>query len=330
MTASDRSTAGLLTAVVPFLNETAVLNAFFERLMPQLAATGMRHEVVCVDNCSTDDTPAQLLAWRERHPEIKVVRFSRYFGKEAALAAGLRYARGDAVIVMDPDLQDPPEMIAEFLEKWREGYDIVYATRRLSGIETGLKAFLNTLFYRFFNFISETNIPQKTGDFRLLDRRIIMILRQLPERSRFLRGLSSWVGFRSTSILFDRPPRPVGRSKSNYLFLWGYALDAILSSTTRPLRIWTYIGFGVSLLALLAGIALIARRLIFGMDVPGFASVMVGILFMGGFQLISIGVVAEYVGRIYREVQNRPLYIVDRAYGIEEDVPAWAAREGQD
>lgn len=307
----------LVSVVVPFLNETAILDMFFEALMPHLRALGTRFEVICVDNGSTDATFDGILRWRAANPEIKALRFSRYFGKEVAMTAGLDHASGDAVIVMDPDLQDPPEMIPEFLAKWREGVDMVVATRRSSGIESPAKTLLNRWFYRIFNFVSECGIPDQTGDFRLIDRRIVEVVRHAREKSRFLRGLTAWAGFTSASILFDRPERRKGKSKSNWIFLWGYALDAILSTTNRPLRIWTYIGTGISVLSLFMAGLLIIRTLVFGKDVVGYASMMVTILFLGGVQLMSIGIVAEYVGRVYREVQNRPLYVIDRSYGLD-------------
>ena len=312
----DRATGGRLSVIIPFLNETAILSMFFEQLMKRLQGLGMSYEVICVDNASMDDTYAQLLLWRQRYPEIKIIKFSRYFGKEAAMTAGLDHADGDAIILMDPDLQDPPELIAEFVAQWRAGYDMVYATRRSSGIDTQLKTVLNTLFYKVFNFVSETSIPVCTGDFRLVDAKIVQVLRHVREKSRFLRGLTEWAGFKSTSILFDRPERKKGKSKSNLFFLWNYALDAILSTTNRPLRIWSYVGFCISLVALLAAVVLIIRTQVFGKDVLGYASIMVTILFLGGFQLISIGIVAEYLGRVYREVQNRPLYVIDQCHGV--------------
>lgn len=317
MTTTARNHNALLSVIVPCLNESSVIDMLFDHLLPELKKLGMPHEIICVDNGSRDDSLGKLLAWRDGHPEIKVISLSRYFGKEAALTAGLDHAAGQAVILMDPDLQDPPELIPQFVAKWREGFDVVYATRRSSGIETRVRRMANAMFYRFFNFVSEIPIPPNTGDFRLMDQRIVGILRSMPERARFLRALSTWVGFRSTAVLFDRPARPTGESKSTSLFLWGYALEAIMSSTTRPLRVWTYVGFSISCVALLAAIVLVLRTIIFGQDVPGYASTMVAILFFSGFQLVSLGVVAEYVGRIYREVQGRPLYVVDRAVGFE-------------
>lgn len=315
-TAGQRKEKVTLSLVVPFLNETAILNLFFTELMPQMEKLKIPYEILCIDNGSTDETYAQLLMWRTKHPEIKIIKFSRYFGKEAALTAGIDHATGDAVILMDPDLQDPPELIPVFLEKWREGYEMVYATRRKSGIETRSKTFLNTMFYKIFNFVSETSIPFKTGDFRLVDAKIVEVLRHVREKSRFLRALTAWAGFKSTSILFDRPDRKKGRSKSNWFFLWSYALDAIISTTTRPLRIWTYFGLVLSSIAIAAALALVVRTLVFGKDVLGYASMMVTILLLGGFQLLSIGIVAEYLARVYREVQDRPLYVVDKADGL--------------
>ena len=320
MTMPARDHIALLSMIVPFLNESRVIDMFFKHLLPELKKLGMPYEIICVDNGSRDDSLGRLLAWRDGNPEIKVISLSRYFGKEAALTAGLDQAAGQAVILMDPDLQDPPELLPQFVVKWKEGFDVVYATRRSSGIETRVRRTANAMFYRLFNLVSEIPIPLNTGDFRLLDRRIVDILRSMPERARFLRALSTWVGFRSTAVMFDRPARLIGESKSTSLFLWGYALEAIMSSTTRPLRVWTYAGFAISSGALLTAIVLVLRTAIFGRDVPGYTSTMVVILFFSGFQLISLGVVAEYVGRIYREVQGRPLYIVDRTYGFKSSV----------
>lgn len=317
MTVPVRNDKALLSVIVPFLNESSVIDILFDHLLRELRKLGMPYEVICVDNGSRDDSLGKLLAWCDANPEIKVISLSRYFGKEAALTAGLDYAAGQAVIMMDPDLQDPPELIPQFIAKWKEGFDVVYATRRSAGIETRVRRMANALFYKIFNYISEIPIPPNTGDFRLLDQRVVGILRRMPERTRFLRALSTWIGFRSTAVIYDRPARPTGKSKSTSLFLWGYALEAIMSSTTRPLRVWTYIGFTISSLALLAAMVLVLRTIIFGREVPGFASTMVAILFFSGFQLISQGVVAEYVGRIYREVQGRQLYIVDRTYGFD-------------
>lgn len=306
-----------VSVVIPFLNEEPIVDLFFEESLPRVREMGVDYEIICVDNGSTDATLDHLLMWRMRCPEIKVISLSRYFGKEAALTAGLDHASGSAVILMDPDLQDPPEMLRSFVDYWLSGFDMVYASRRASGIESPIKSWLNGMFYKVFNFVCETGIPSRTGDFRLIDAKIVEVLRHTREKSRFLRGLTTWAGFKSKGIMFDRPERRKGKSKSNYLFLWGYALDAILSSTTRPLRVWTYVGFGISFAALLAAVALILRTVLFGQDVIGYASTMVTILFLGGFQLMSTGIVAEYVGRVYREVQNRPLYVIDRAFGLE-------------
>jgi len=273
-----------------------------------------RYELVFVDDGSTDDTRTKLSALADRHSEIRVVTFSRNFGKEAALTAGLDHAEGDAVIVMDADLQDPPELIHAFIEKWREGYDVVYATRDDRNTDTFAKRFTAEGFYRLFNKISAVKIPENTGDYRLMDRRVVETIKTLPERSRFMKGLFAWVGFRSTSVDYVRPARAAGETKFNFWRLWNFAIDGFASFSTAPLRVWSYIGGVIAILSFLYASVIILITLFTGNDVPGYASLLTFILFFGSVQMISVGVLGEYISRLFVEVKRRPIYIVDEVY----------------
>jgi len=309
-----------LSVVVPVYNEAENLESLFARLEAVLQELNTSYEIVCVNDGSRDETLPGLIAHHQRNPAIKIVNFSRNFGKEIALTAGLDYASGLAVIPIDADLQDPPELIGELVAKWREGYDIVYATRRSRQGESWLKRWTASSFYRTVERISEVPIPRDTGDFRLLDRRVVDALKQLPERTRFMKGLFAWVGFTQTSVLFDREPRREGLTKWNYWKLWNFALDGITSFSLIPLKIWGYLGLGIAVISLLYASFLILRTLIFGIDVPGYASLMVAILFFGGIQLLSLGIIGEYLARVYQEVKGRPLYLVRDAYGFDAAV----------
>ena len=274
------------------------------------------YEIICVNDGSQDDTLAKLIKHHHSNHNIKVINLSRNFGKEIALTAGLDHAKGEAVIPIDADLQDPPELIVEMLEKWREGYDVVYAKRRSRQGETWLKQITANGFYRIMQKMTPVRIPQDTGDFRLMDRQVVAALKQLPETHRFMKGLFAWVGFKQTALEYDRLPRYKGRTKWNYWQLWNLAIEGITSFSALPLKVWSYMGLFISLAAFLYALFLIIRTLIFGIDVPGYASLMVAILFMGGVQLISLGVIGEYLGRIYAEVKRRPLYLIRDTYGI--------------
>lgn len=310
-----------LSVVVPCYNESASVNALFERLERVLDGLRARdaslsYEIVCVNDGSRDDTLARLIGHHQRNPAVKVVSFARNFGKEIALTAGIDHAQGDAVVPIDADLQDPPELIGDLVAKWREGYDVVYATRRSRAGETWLKKVTANTFYRVIDAMSEVAIPPNTGDFRLMDRRVVDALRHLPERNRFMKGLFAWVGFRQTAVLYDREPRYGGRSTWNYWRLWNFALDGITSFSMWPLKVWSYIGVCVSGLSFLYAVIVIVRRLfITPQDTPGYASLMAVILFLGGIQLISLGVIGEYLSRVYGEVKQRPLYLVRDRWG---------------
>lgn len=307
-----------LSIVVPCYNEADNIDDLLGRLISVLDRLEMTYEIVCVNDGSRDDTLKHLVDFFHSNHNIKVVNLSRNFGKEIALTAGLDYAAGRAVIPIDADLQDPPELIGEMVEKWREGYDVVYARRRSRSGETWVKKMTAIAFYRVIQKLTPVHIPRDTGDFRLMDRRVVEALKELPETHRFMKGLFAWVGFRQTAIEYDRSPRHRGETKWNYWKLWNFAIEGITSFSALPLKVWSYMGLVVSFFALIYAAFLVIRTLIFGIDVPGYASLMVAILFLGGVQLISLGVIGEYLGRIYAEVKRRPLYLVRDCYGFGE------------
>jgi len=300
--------------VTPFYNEERAIDQFFRQVIGVLETTRSEWEIVCVDDGSRDRTLDHLLAAARTNPAIKVLQLSRNFGKEAALAAGLEASGGDVVVLIDADLQDPPTLISQMLDKWREGFDVVYGERRSRDQDTLGKRVTAHGFYRIFNALTPTPLPANAGDFRLMDRRVVDRVCELPERTRFMKGLFAWVGFKSTAVAYDRPGRIAGQSTWNYWKLWNFALDGLTSFSTTPLRVWIYVGLTVSMLALIYASFLIFRTLIAGVDVPGYASLMVVILFLGGIQLISLGVIGEYLGRIFNEVKQRPVYLIDKVY----------------
>ncbi|GET37361.1 glycosyltransferase family 2 protein [Microseira wollei] len=306
-----------LSIVVPFYNEELNIDHLFNELESVLKRLNASYEIVCVNDGSRDNTLKCLVEHHHRNPAIKVVNFSRNFGKEIALTAGIDYATGAAVIPFDADLQDPPEVIEELVAKWREGYDVVNATRRSRAGETWFKRFTANAFYNTIGSMSRVPIPPNTGDFRLLDRRVVDSLKQLPERTRFMKGLFAWVGYKQTTVMFDRQPRLKGTTKWNYWRLWNFALDGIASFSFLPLKIWGYVGLSISFISLVYAVYLVIRTLIDGIDVPGYASLMVAVLFLGGIQLLTLGIIGEYLGRVYEEVKGRPLYLVRESYGFD-------------
>ncbi len=313
----------LLSIVIPVYNEEQLLPHLAASLLRILRKTDLASEIILVNDGSRDASLEVMVGLAASHPEIKIVDLSRNFGKEYAVSAGLRFARGEAVVVMDGDLQHPPEVISRLIEKWREGHDVVYARHVARREESRMKKMLSALFYLFFNRLTETPIPQNVGDFLLLDRRVVDSINTLPERNRFMKGLFAWVGFRRSEVEYEQAERALGSSKWSLWKLWNFALDGLTSFTTLPLRLWSYIGLLVSLLAMLYALYLVLRTLILGVDVPGFASLIVVMLMLGGIQLISLGVIGEYLGRLYHEVKQRPLFLVRRTYGFTE------ADEGQ-
>jgi polyisoprenyl-phosphate glycosyltransferase len=310
-----------LSLVVPIHNESAGLDEFFARVLPVLKNLGCSFEIICVDDGSNDGSLERLLACRQRVPNLKVLSLSRNFGKDVALSAGFEHVSGAAAVPLDADLQDPPELIAQMVAKWREGFDVVYATRARRDGESILRQVSARYFYRIFDRITDIPIPPDTGDFRLLDRRVVDILVRLPERTRFMKGLFAWVGFKQTALSFDRPERHTGNTKWTYWRLWNFALDAITSFSSVPLKIWSYVGVGVSIFAFLYALFLAGLTIVHGVVVPGYASIMVAVLFLGGVQLITLGIIGEYLARIYNEVKGRPLYLVRGRWGFDDKRP---------
>lgn len=304
----------LISIVCPFYNEESAAAAFFDRLLPILAAAGEAFEIVCIDDGSTDFTLDRLLAARKECPSIRIVELSRNYGKEAALTAGLDAAKGDVVIPIDADLQDPPELIPALLEKWREGFEVVLAKRATRSEDGAAKRLSAAWYYRVHNAISDLKIPENVGDFRLMDRRVVEAIRSLPEHRRFMKGLFAWVGFRTTMVEYRRGPRSSGTSKFDGWRLWNFALEGITAFGTAPLRIWLYAGMLFALIAFSYAAFIVARTLVYGVDVPGYASLLTVVLMFGGLQMMGLGVLGEYLGRVYLEAKRRPVYIVRKTY----------------
>ena len=305
-----------LSLVVPAYNEEESIQTFIDTIDKELATLSDRLQIVFVNDGSRDRTRQVIEEVITRDPRVTLVNLARNFGKEAAMTAGLFHARGDAVIPMDVDLQDPPALIHEFVRLWQEGYDTVYGVRTDRNADTAMKRVTAGGFYRLFNAVSTTTkIPENAGDFRLMDRRVVEVIKQLPERNRFMKGLFAWAGFNSIGVPYERPARAAGETKFNYWKLWNFALDGFFSFSSWPLRVWSYIGAGVALLSFIYMLVIITKVLFFGIDSPGYASLMCVILFLGGMQLISIGVLGEYLGRMFLEVKQRPVFVVEGIYG---------------
>ncbi len=318
----------LLSVVIPCMNEEEVLRETNRRLVAVLEGISLNLEIVYVDDGSTDATSELLRELRAHDSRIRVIRFSRNFGHQVAITAGLEHASGDAVAIIDADLQDPPEVILDFVAKWMDGYDVVYGVRTEREGETVFKLWTAKLFYRFISHLSDTRIPLDTGDFRLMDRRVVDALLSMPERDRFVRGMVSWLGFSQTAVEYRRAPRLAGVTKFSLFKMVRFALDGIFSFSTLPLRLATWTGFAASGLAIF-GIVVVLLERFFGVVglVRGWSSAMIAELFIGGVQLICMGLIGEYVGRIYGESKRRPLYIVQERMGFETRNPATAQRQ---
>jgi glycosyltransferase involved in cell wall biosynthesis len=295
------------------------------RALPAVEQVGCDYEVVCVNDGSTDRTLELLESARARDPRIKIVDLARNFGKDLAMTAGIDHASGDAIIPLDADLQDPPELIPDLVAKWREGNDMVVAVRRDRRGDSFIKRLSANLFYRAIGRMSDVPIPANAGDYRIMDRRVIDALKSMPERNRFMKGIFAWVGFKQASIVFDRPARVAGSSKWSFWKLWNFALDGIFSFSTLPLRIWTYFGAVIAVIALGYAVLIAVRTLVLGVDVPGYASIMVILLFFSGLNMIGLGIIGEYLGRVFIEVKQRPLYLVRHAIGFDQPETAEAS-----
>jgi polyisoprenyl-phosphate glycosyltransferase len=320
--------APVLSVIVPMYNEVRNLDALFARLIPAVEGLHLPYEIVCVDDGSRDDTMARLLALRARHPAVKVVSLSRNFGKEIALTAGLQHAAGKAAIPIDADLQHPPELIPSLVEKWREGYEVVYAVRESRETDTWLHRFAARGFYWVFGKLANVSIPRDAGDFRLLDRCVVDAINAMPERSRFMKGIFSWVGFRQTGITYKVEPRREGSSAWNARRLFHFAVDGLTAFSNFPLIAWGYVGAVVAGASFGIGAYFLVRTILFGVDVPGYASLIVAVLFLGGVQLLTLGIIGSYIGRIFEEVKRRPLYLIRETHGFGAPVarPAEPAR----
>ncbi|MFO0996742.1 MAG: glycosyltransferase family 2 protein [Alphaproteobacteria bacterium] len=313
-----RAERAQLSIVVPFYNEATNIPALFARLVPILDGLGIAWEVVAVNDGSADDTFDRLMAAHRGKPAIKIIDLSRNFGKERALSAGLAKASGDAVIMIDADLQHPPETIPAMIEKWREGYEVVYAVRIARTDQTRLARVLSRLFYAMFDRLSEVPLPRGTGDFRLLDRKVVDVINGMPERTRFMKGIYSWVGFRQTGIPYEEAARHEGQSKWPLWGLFQLGVDGLTAFSNFPLRVWTFVGAVVSGLAFLYIVFRLLRTLIYGIDVPGYESIIMTTLFLGGVQLLTLGILGDYIGRIFSEVKGRPLYVIRTTVGLDE------------
>ncbi|MGE4048795.1 MAG: glycosyltransferase family 2 protein [Acetobacteraceae bacterium] len=305
-------TAPTLSIVVPACNEAAVLLDFYARLRRVMDELGESWEAVFVNDGSQDATLAIMEELHRADPLITVISLSRNFGKEIAITAGIDHAAGEAVIIIDADLQDPPELIPELVAGWRQGFDTVYAQRRQRQGETWLKQATARAFYRLMRQLGHVRMPPNTGDFRLISRRVVQALGQMREHHRFMKGLFAWVGFPSKAVPYDRAPRQAGCSKWSYWKLWNLAIEGITGFTVMPLKLATYLGLVIAVLAAVYLLEVIARTLIFGNEVAGYPSLMAVVLFMGGAQLVTLGVIGEYLGRVFNETKQRPLYFVER------------------
>ncbi|MCK9511902.1 MAG: glycosyltransferase family 2 protein [Pigmentiphaga sp.] len=300
-----------LSVLVPVYNEAEVLPLFLGRIGPVLASLDMTHEIVFVDDGSSDGGGSYLAALLATHSDLKLVRLTRNFGKEAAMSAGLAYCRGAATIILDADLQDPPELIPQMLEAWRAGADVVTMRRKTRAGEPWHKRWSAHLYYRLLNRLSEVAIPPDTGDFRLLSARAVQALNLLPERSRYMKGIFAWIGFPTTEILYEREPRAAGKTKWGYSGLLALATEGITSFSTKPLRWASGAGLAVATLGLAYGVFIAAKTLIVGDAVPGYPSLIAVIAFLGGVQLITMGILGEYVGKSYLEAKQRPVFLVE-------------------
>ena len=316
--------------VIPVFNEEAALAELFRRLAALMDGLDGPAEAIFVDDGSSDRSYALMIEQGNRDSRFRAVRLSRNFGHQVAITAGLDYAGGDAAIVMDADLQDPPEAVLEMIERWRQGYEVVYAARAERVGESAFKRASATIFYRFLTRIAKVDAPLDVGDFRLVDRKALDAFRAMRESARYVRGMFSWVGFRQTGVAYRRQERFAGESKYSFRKMLRFALDAVVSFSTFPLRLVLNVGFLIAGISFLAGIAAVIAKLLNAFVVPGWTSLLIGVTFLGGVQLIVLGVLGEYLSRIYDEVKNRPLYLVDDLHGFPSPDASLKRRPGSE
>lgn len=309
-----------VSLIVPVFNEEQAISLFYQAVRRELRLDLCDVEIVFINDGSTDQTAEQAKALARADEQVLLINFSRNFGKEPALFAGLEYATGDAVIPMDVDLQDPISVIPRLIAEWQKGADVVLAKRRDRASDSYLKRHSAAMFYHLLNRISYTRIEENVGDFRLMDRKVVNVIRALPEHQLFMKGVLSWAGFTTVVVEYERAQRVAGRSKFNGWKLWNLALEGITSFSTVPLQLWTYIGGGISIFAVLYAVYMVLDKIFFGNSVPGYPSLMTAILFLGGVQLIGIGILGEYVGRIYIEAKHRPRYVIKDVIGGKDRV----------
>jgi glycosyltransferase involved in cell wall biosynthesis len=309
-----------VSLIVPVFNEEQAISLFYQAVRRELKLDPCEVEIVFINDGSTDQTAEQAKALAQVDEQVLLINFSRNFGKEPALFAGLEYATGDAVIPMDVDLQDPISVIPQLIAEWQKGADVVLAKRSNRDSDSYLKRHSASLFYHLLNRISYTRIEENVGDFRLMDRKVVNVIRALPEHQLFMKGVLSWAGFTTAVVEYERAGRVAGSSKFNGWKLWNLALEGITSFSTVPLRLWTYIGGGISIFAVLYAVYMVLDKIFFGNNVPGYPSLMTAILFLGGVQLIGIGILGEYVGRIYIEAKHRPRYVVKDVIGGKDRI----------
>lgn len=304
----------LLTVIVPVYNEEVIIEEFYQRMRAVADDIPYDMDLLFVNDGSMDSTLDILLSLQQADPGIRIIDFTRNFGKEVAMTAGLDHADADAVVVIDADLQDPPELIPELIAKWQDGYDVVYAKRLSREGESIVKKSTSKAFYHILQHVSKVAVPEDTGDFRLMSRRAVDALGTLRERNRFMKGLFAWIGYPQAAVSYHRESRPAGKTKWSYLQLWNLAIDGITSFTVAPLKISTYLGLLAAISAFVYGVWIIIKTIFYGEPVAGYPSMMVVILFLGGVQLFSIGIIGEYLGRIFTESKQRPLYLINKYY----------------
>jgi dolichol-phosphate mannosyltransferase len=304
-----------LSVVIPLLDEAGNLRELYHRLAAVLDKVGCMRKIIFVDDGSTDGSVGIIREIAAGDASVHAIRLSRNFGHEIAITAGLDAAGGDATVLMDADLQDPPELIEEMIARWREGNEIVYAVRRRRDGESHFKKFTSWLFYRLLDRLSDVTIPVDAGDFRLIDKKVRNAVRHCRERDRFVRGLVAWAGFKTASVIYDRPPRAAGETKYSPFTLLLLSVDAAIGFSIKPLRAASAVGFAVMFFSLAMGAKISVEKIIFGIDVPGYALLTSGLFFLGGVQMMLLGILGEYIGRIYRQVQERPLYLVTETIG---------------